>query len=79
MGLPFENIKRDVHVLRDESTEDGYGIYPEKRTISQKLEGGFILLDKPSGIRSRTAAETAKRMLSSLGVSKLGYSGTLEQ
>ena len=79
MGLPFENVKRDVHVLRDESTEDKYGTYPAKRTIAQKLDSGFILLDKPSGIRSRTAAETAKRILSSLGVNKLGYSGTLEQ
>lgn len=79
MGLPFENVKHELHVLRSEPTEDKYGTYPEKRSINQKIECGLILLDKPSGIRSRTASAAAKRILLDLGVNKLGYSGTLEQ
>ncbi len=77
MGLPYEGIKREVISLRDEATCEDYGVYPDRRNIKQKLDLGFILLDKPSGIRSKTSAFIAKRILSPLNVSKIGYSGTL--
>ncbi len=78
MGLPLENFKHEVFSLKDEKTNDAYGSYPEKRSIEQRINFGFVLLDKPRGIRSRTASAVAKQILSPLGVKKIGYSGTLE-
>lgn len=77
MGLPFEGLKREVSVLREEATDENYGAYPNKRDIRQKVDFGFVLLDKPSGIRSKTSAFIAKKILSPLGAAKIGYSGTL--
>lgn len=78
MGLPFENVKRRTIVLREEATDSGYGLNPKERSIEERLKTGFILLDKPPGIRSKTAAHIAKKILAPLDVTKIGYSGTLE-
>ncbi len=78
MKLPLEDIKKEIIVFSDESTDDSHGCYPEKRNLSQKLDFGMILLDKPPRTRSKTAAVIAKNILSPIGVSKIGYSGTLD-
>ncbi len=78
MNLPLEDIKKELIVVSDEKTDDAYGCYPEKRDLSQRLDFGLILLDKPPRTRSKTAAVIAKNILSPLGVSKIGYSGTLD-
>jgi tRNA U55 pseudouridine synthase TruB len=78
MPLPFEGKTHEVISVREETTDEKYGVYPEKRTIEQKIPYGFVLLDKAAGMRSKSAANVAKRLLSVLGVNKVGYSGTLE-
>lgn len=76
--LPLHGLKRDVITVYDEATDDSYGAYPEKRSLKQKIDSGFILLDKPVNTRSKTAAIIAKEILSPIGVKKMGYSGTLD-
>ncbi len=76
--LPLHGVEHELITVSDEATDDSYGVYPEKRTLIQKIDTGFVLLDKPVNTRSRTAAVIAKDLLSPLGVKKLGYSGTLD-
>lgn len=78
MKLPLEGIKHEIFSLREEPTDDNYGCYPDKRTLKQRLDFGFVLLDKPPGTRSKTAAAIAKQLIAPLGVTKMGYSGTLD-
>jgi H/ACA ribonucleoprotein complex subunit 4 len=78
MKLPLEGVKQEVIPIYEEATDPKYGEYPEKRNLQQKVEHGFILLDKPPKTRSRTAAVIAKKLISPLGVTKVGYSGTLD-
>ncbi|MCL4400755.1 MAG: RNA-guided pseudouridylation complex pseudouridine synthase subunit Cbf5 [Candidatus Parvarchaeota archaeon] len=78
MKLPIENVKHETFTLYNETTDDKYGFYPEKRTLKQRIDSGFILLDKPPHARSKTAAAIAKKLISPLGVTKVGYSGTLD-
>jgi len=59
----------------DATSEPKYGCPPEDRTIEQLLDGGWILLDKPSGPSSHQLAAWARDML---GVEKLGHGGTLD-
>jgi H/ACA ribonucleoprotein complex subunit 4 len=76
--LPLYGIKHELITVVEETTDDLYGTYPEKRTIADKTDVGFVLLDKPVNTRSKTAVIIAKELLSVLGVKKVGYSGTLD-
>jgi len=62
-------------LVKDATTEAKYGCAPEDRTIEQLLEGGWILIDKPTGPSSHQLAAWARDML---GVEKLGHGGTLD-
>ncbi|MCL4391623.1 MAG: tRNA pseudouridine synthase A [Candidatus Parvarchaeota archaeon] len=78
MKLPLENLKQEVFSIRDETTDSSYGRAPKDRSIEERINYGFILLDKPAGIRSKTAAYIAKKIMAVFAVKKIGYSGTLE-
>ncbi len=78
MKLPIEELKQDLFSIREEKTDEKYGRFPEKRSIEERIDYGFILLDKPAGIRSKTAAYIAKKIMAVFPVKKIGYSGTLE-
>lgn len=78
MRLPLEGFKQEFFSIREEETDLKYGRFPEKRSIEERIDYGFILLDKPAGIRSKTAAYIAKKIMADLGAKKIGYSGTLE-
>ncbi|MDP8013038.1 MAG: RNA-guided pseudouridylation complex pseudouridine synthase subunit Cbf5, partial [Nanoarchaeota archaeon] len=78
MGLPFESIKREVNILREEETDKSFGRFPSERSLGEKVDVGFVLVDKPAGMRSRTVSTITKNILSPLGVTKAGYSGTLD-
>lgn len=78
MKLPLEGLKQDIFSLREEETDLNYGRFPSERSIEERINYGFILLDKPAGIRSKTAAYIAKKLMSDFAVKKIGYSGTLE-
>lgn len=54
---------------------DEFGVYPNKRTIQELFEKGFIVLDKDSGPTSHQTADMVKNVL---GIEKVGHSGTLD-
>ncbi len=61
--------------LDEEGTNDNYGTYPEKRTVEDLLEYGFIALDKPAGPTSHEVVAWVRKMLK---IEKAGHSGTLD-
>lgn len=63
-------------VLDDEATtDDAIGIYPDQKTIEQRLESGFFLLDKGAGPTSHQVAAWVRDMLE---LPRLGHGGTLD-
>lgn len=52
-----------------------HGINPEAMTIEQRLNSGFILLDKPPGPTSHQIASWVRDLL---GLERLGHGGTLD-
>ncbi len=56
-------------------SDENYGNYPNKRPISELLNYGLILLDKPSGNTSHEIVSYVKRILQ---LEKAGHSGTLD-
>jgi H/ACA ribonucleoprotein complex subunit 4 len=64
-----------LRVLDVEETNDIFGTYPERRTVNQLLEYGFIPLDKPAGPTSHEVVAWVRKMLK---IEKAGHSGTLD-
>ena len=64
-------------IVLDESamTDDAIGTYPDQKTIEQRLESGFFLLDKGAGPTSHQVAAWVRDML---GLPRLGHGGTLD-
>tara|TARA_B100000575_G_scaffold53602_1_gene40163 strand:+ start:543 stop:1502 length:960 start_codon:yes stop_codon:yes gene_type:complete len=63
-------------VLDDSAvTDDAIGTYPDLKTIEQRLESGFFLLDKGAGPTSHQVAAWVRDML---GLPRLGHGGTLD-
>jgi len=56
-------------------TDDAIGTYPDQKTIEQRLESGFFLLDKGAGPTSHQAAAWVRDMLE---LPRLGHGGTLD-
>ncbi|DAC41053.1 MAG TPA: RNA-guided pseudouridylation complex pseudouridine synthase subunit Cbf5, partial [Candidatus Poseidoniales archaeon] len=52
-------------ILLDEEakTDDAIGTYPDQKTIEQRLESGFFLLDKGAGPTSHQVAAWVRDML----------------
>lgn len=69
------SILEDLIIIDIEDTNDNYGIYPEKRTVKDLLDYGFIPLDKTSGPTSHEIVSWVRKMLN---VKKAGHSGTLD-
>jgi tRNA pseudouridine55 synthase len=61
--------------IDDDATNDDYGHNPDKRPLNSLLEYGFILLDKPPGPTSHEVVAWVKK---TLGLAKIGHSGTLD-
>lgn len=59
----------------DDVSDDEYGHYPDKRPITDLLQYGMILVDKPAGPTSHEVVAWVKRIL---GIEKAGHSGTLD-
>jgi len=57
------------------STDDAIGTYPDQKTIEQRLESGFFLLDKGAGPTSHQVAAWVRDMLE---LPRLGHGGTLD-
>ena len=64
-------------ILLDEEakTDDAIGTYPDQKTIEQRLESGFFLLDKGAGPTSHQVAAWVRDMLQ---LPRLGHGGTLD-
>ena len=45
MKLPLEDFKHEVFSLREEETDSRYGKAPKDRSIKERINYGFILLD----------------------------------
>lgn len=56
-------------------TDDNFGIYPNKRSLTQLIEKGFVVIDKDSGPTSHTVADNIVKILD---CEKAGHSGTLD-
>lgn len=56
-------------------TNPEYGKLPEKRTISEKLEKGILVIDKPFGPTSNQVTSWVKKILD---LKKAGHFGTLD-
>jgi H/ACA ribonucleoprotein complex subunit 4 len=61
--------------LSEVSRSSSYGINPEEMTVEQRLNSGFILLDKPPGPTSHQIASWVRDLL---GLDRLGHGGTLD-
>ena len=73
--LPFEKIEKTVLIKRDTKTGANYGKRPEDRTISELIESGIIIVDKPAGPTSHQVSAYVQKIL---GINKSGHSGTLD-
>ena len=61
--------------LGEVSKPSNHGLNPEDLTIEQRLNSGFILLDKPPGPTSHQIASWVRDLL---GLERLGHGGTLD-
>ena len=73
--LPFEERKYEVLIKRKAGTDGKYGVFPDKRPLSELINYGIINLNKPSGPTSHQVADYVKKILN---LSKVGHSGTLD-
>ncbi len=74
-SLPYDDIKRDIIVLKEDETDYKYGKRPEERSLEEAKKFGIINFDKPSGL---TSHETVYKVKKIIGVDKAGHSGTLD-
>ena len=56
-------------------TDAAFGKIPDARSVEERLNSGFILLDKPAGPSSHQVASWARDMF---GLERLGHGGTLD-
>lgn len=67
--------KEELLVIDEEETSNKYGRYPERRTVEELLDYGFIPLDKSAGPTSHEVVSWVRKMLK---IGKAGHSGTLD-
>ncbi len=72
--LPSE-IKRDVFVKSEDSSDEKSGIRPEEMPIQEYIQKGVVNLDKPAGPTSHEVTSWVKKILE---LEKAGQSGTLD-
>ena len=73
--LPFEEVKREIIIRKEATTNTNNGCYPENRPVETLLNFGVINLNKPSGPTSHQVADYVKKMLN---LDKVGHGGTLD-
>ena len=61
--------------IDDDGTSESFGHIPDERPMSTLFEYGLILLDKPPGPTSHEVVSWVKK---TLGLAKVGHSGTLD-
>jgi H/ACA ribonucleoprotein complex subunit 4 len=73
--FPFEEVRRDVIVKKECSTNPLLGCEPSDRPSSEIIEYGIVNIDKPKGPTSHQVSDFVKTIL---GISKAGHSGSLD-
>ncbi|MEM0361661.1 MAG: tRNA pseudouridine synthase A [Sulfolobales archaeon] len=71
----YGGVSRGWLVKREEATDERYGCLPRLRPLSQRLNYGVVVIDKPPGPTSHEVVSWIKEMLN---VPKAGHGGTLE-
>lgn len=71
---PWE-IKREIKIKAEDSTDPKYGCKPSERTAKQYIKFGTINLDKPAGPTSHEVAAWVKRIMK---LEAIGHGGTLD-
>ena len=64
-----------ITLYENAETNNAIGGHPDSRTVEQRLESGFILLDKPAGPTSHQVAAWVRDLF---GLERLGHGGTLD-
>lgn len=73
----FCSEKKEWIILDDNpKILEGYGKDPRERDLSELLEKGIIVVDKPPGPTSHEVVSWLRKML---GVGRVGHGGTLEE
>ena len=72
--LPMD-IKRQLFIKAEDTTDPNYGCAPNKRSIEELFERGIININKPPNPTSHEVVAWIKRIL---GVRKAGHTGTLD-
>jgi H/ACA ribonucleoprotein complex subunit 4 len=75
MNLLPSEIRRDVFVKSEDSSDEKSGIRPEERPIQEYIQKGVVNLDKPAGPTSHEVTSWVKKILE---LEKAGHSGTLD-
>lgn len=73
--VPPWEIKRELHIKNENSTDPKYGHKPNERPGEQYIKYGVINLDKPAGPTSHEVAAWAKKILK---LEVIGHGGTLD-
>ncbi len=73
--VPPWEIKREIHVKNEESTDPRYGHKPEQRPGIEYIRFGVINLDKPAGPTSHEVAAWTKKIMK---LELIGHGGTLD-
>jgi H/ACA ribonucleoprotein complex subunit 4 len=73
--VPPWEIKRELHIKNEDTTDPKYGCKPLERPGVQYIKNGVINLDKPAGPTSHEVAAWAKKILK---LSVIGHGGTLD-
>ena len=73
--LPFEKIKREIFIKKEDKTDSRFGKRPEERSVEELINFGIVNIDKPQGPTSHQVSAYTKKIL---GLDKAGHSGTLD-
>jgi H/ACA ribonucleoprotein complex subunit 4 len=73
--VPPWQVKREVHVKKEDTTDPKYGHKPLERPGEQYIRFGVINLDKPAGPTSHEVAAWTKKLLK---LECIGHGGTLD-
>jgi H/ACA ribonucleoprotein complex subunit 4 len=75
MNLLPSEIKREMLVKSEDTTDEKFGKRPAERTIQEYIQKGVINLDKPAGPTSHEVTSWVKKIME---LEKAGHSGTLD-
>ncbi len=81
MNLLPSEIKREILIKSQDTTDERFGKKPSDRTIEKYIQKGVINLDKPAGPTSHEVTSWVKKILNPVfkyGDLKAGHSGTLD-